>query len=469
MEDKQQKSILAFIRRYDTVFAFLTLEIIALTAFGIGGVTGIKILEILGFFVGLFAFPFIRNHYSNEDIKKNLFFLIPFGVLSVLMGFSAFYVRYYGMNLTGIVYMLLTALGTIGFFLLGFSVDKNKAAKKEYILYALLGGLALYCVIVGLYSLIRYGFFYAAQYRGMFYYYKGVFFPVDTETKMLLGFEFTEVSLKYGSIAGIILASSGAGLFALSPKNDRRKFIILSSFALIGLLYLLVIPYVAGLVFVLLAYAFGFLYTMVRKVLAGKDNAKKNVHEISKWVFYILIGLVAIGVVLFLTEPWFGLISKLCNAVFGRVPGFIANTLAVTNDVFYNGAADLHRFNLTSFLFGYHANYLDPHMTRFFPLNVLWQNGVLAFLLLVYVVMYALKNSRDYLAKGEDDLHFRLSVIAMMGALFLYICFYSDELPLPHTPNEFMPLSQSNYIFVLVFLFGLSYTPNRAKEESVHE
>ena len=85
------------------------------------------------------------------------------------------------------------------------------------------------------------------------------------------------------------------------------------------------------------------------------------------------------------------------------------------------------------------------------------------------MVLYSLKNSRDYLAEGKEDLHFRLSVIAMMGVLFLYICFFSDELPLPHTPNVFVPISQSNYIFVLVFLLGLSYTPKKAKEASVHE
>ena len=446
MENKVE-SAKKFTRRYDTVFAFLTLELVALTCFGLGGVTGLRIMEILGFFISLFAIPFLRLNYTQEDFKANLKVIIPLGVLFLLIGCSGFFCRLYGVlgngsfinKLSSIIVMLAESIGLLGFFLFGMTINGNKAAKKDFILYALLGGLALYCVIVGLYSVARYGIFYA------------------------------EVSLKYGCIASILLGSSGACLFAISPKNDRRRFAIFASLSFIGILYNAVIPYLPGLVFIGISFLFGLVYSLIRRATKNNEGAQKKVRFIFKIVWFVLIGVAAVVILLFLIESKAHLISNLCNAIFHRVPGFVSNTLSVADDVLYNGAPDLGKINLGSLLFGYNEASLNVHLTRFFPLNFLVENGLIAFLLLVALVFFAMRNSRDFLAKGEDDLFFRLAVTGMMLAAFLYVCFYADEIPLAHQSTTIYPFSQSNYMMVLMFLFGLSYVPFKAKEGNNHE
>ena len=56
-----------FVRRYDTVVAFLGIEIVALVFFGFGGVLGLSILKVLGAFLAFVGFPFIPNAYSKEE------------------------------------------------------------------------------------------------------------------------------------------------------------------------------------------------------------------------------------------------------------------------------------------------------------------------------------------------------------------------------------------------------------------
>ena len=461
-----------FTKRFDTIFAFLILEIIALASFGIGGALGIRLLQIIGFFLSLFSIPFIQNNYTKQDLKPNLPWLIPLGLFCLLMGFSAFFFRAYGgFGLNSMVYMLLETLGLAGFFLLGVAANFIPVLKKEYLLYALLGGLALYCVIVGIYSLIRYGFFYAALYKGMFYYYQGVLYPVSTEGKALLGFEFGEVSLKYGCLASLLLGSSGAGLFALSPKKEGRKFLILAALAGVGILYNLLIPYLPALAFMAFVYVFAGLYCLLRHLLRNDEKKRGVVQKVFVFIYFILIGVVALGTLALLLDGKLHILSNLLKAVFGRVPGRLQVFFDAANDAVYNGAvnADLGRIDLMSLLFGYRTPTAGSlHLTSIFELNVLWQNGFLAFGLLCFVIFFAFKQGRDYLREGKEDLHFRLAIAMMALAIFLYASLFADDQPIVHG-QQLSFFTQSNYMMVSFFLLGLMTMPKKAKEVEVHE
>ncbi|MCR5348574.1 MAG: hypothetical protein K6E59_03085 [Bacilli bacterium] len=472
MEEKQPKQK-PFTEQFDTVMAFLCLEAIALTCFGIGGATGLKILEIVGFFVGAFTVPFIRLNFSRKDLSANFKWLIPLGVFMLLMGFSGFFIRYYGgFGLTSIVYCLLESLGLLGFFLLGFGVRQIPVVKREYILYAILGGLALYCVVVGAYSIVRYGLFYAARYHGLYYYYKGVLFPVFQEGKALVGFSFAEASLDYAVVPSMILGCAGAGLIGRNPKKDPRSFAILATLSSIGVLYSLLIPYWPSLVVMALAYLFALTYYLVRRL--GGDNPNKKARTGFAVVYFALIAVVLLVVVLLLLENRLGLINKLFNAVLGRVPSSVQAAFSSIYDAIYNGAdnAPLHQVNLASLLFGYQPEIVDGrialHFSRFFEINVLWQNGLIAFLLLLGIVFFFIKNSRDYLALGKEDLPFRIAVVAMMLGLFVYMSLFDDEMPLVHD-YVFAPFGQSNHFLLLFFLMGLSFLPSKPKEVAVNE
>ena len=463
---------------WDTTIAFLCLEILALVSFGLGGSFGLKIFDILGFFIGILAFGYAKNNLF-PDLKANLKWLVPLGLFFVLLGFSAFFFKYYGgfsgglvNSITSVLYLLLETLGLVGFFLLGLGMRSHGQIKKEYILYALLGGLALYCVVTGFYNLIRYGFFYAGVYRGLVYYYQGVLYRVDVEAKALIGFVFEETTLFYACLPAFVLACSGVGLFHMSPKEDERKFFILLGLAGIGLLYLVLIPAWKLLLVLAAVYAFFGIYFLLRYI-GNKGEKQKSAIDKTVFVLYILlIAGVAFLAFALLTEGRLGIISKIFNGVLGRVPQSIETAINAAKDCIYNGSvnADLHKVNIVSLLFGFNpdGSSISIHPTRFFPVNVLWQNGAIAFLLLCFLVCLFVKKERDYLRHAQaEDYPFRLSVVAMLFGTFVYICFFADDLPLIHG-NEFLPFSHGNIMLLLAFLLGLSYEIEK-KKEVVHE
>ena len=476
MEEKKTRQTRSFTEQFDTIFAFLSLEIIALTCFGLGGVTGLRILEIVGFFVSLFTIPFIQNHFTRKDIKPNLWWLIPLGVTLLVFGFSKFYFTIYGgVNLTSIVYGLLEILGLGGFFILGFTIRFISPAKKRYIQYAFFGGLALYCLIVGLYSFIRYGFFYAAIYNGMYYYYKGVFFPVFSEGKALIGFEFIEVSLRYACLSSVLLGCAGAGLIGMKPKEDPRHFAIMASLTAVGVLYSLLTPFWPALLVMAIVYVCAGLYHLVRHWTKDSEKAQKGVRKGFTIAYFIFAGLVFLGIVFLVFESKIHLFSRIFTAVFGRVPGRFASIFTAVDDAVYNGAdnAELGRINFASLLFGFSPTFtstggIQGHPTSIFEINLLWQNGLLALLGFVFLFFVALKHGRDYLAEGKEDLPYRLSIVGALSGIFVYVSLFSDELPLSHGA-DFMPLSRSNIMMLMMFLFGLIAMPKKSAEVTQHE
>ena len=477
MEENRQEKKQRF-SAWDTVIAFLCLEILALVSFGLGGSFGIKIFDILGFFIGILAFGYAKNNLFPE-LKTNAKWLAPLGLFFILLGFSAFFFKYYGgfegsvLNaMTSILYLLLETVGLIGFFLLGLGMRAHGQIKNEYILYALLGGLALYCVVTGFYNLIRYGFFYAGIYHGLVYYYQGVLYRVDQEAKALVGFAFKETSLSYACLPAFVLACSGVGLFKMDPKTDERKFFILLALAGVGLLYLILIPAWQMLIVLAVVYCFFGVYFLLRHFGDKNEKAKTIIDKTVFVVFILMIAVVAFLAFALLTEGRLGIISKLLNAVLGRVPTTIQTAIRAVEDCVYNGSvnADLHKVNIVSLLFGFNpdgAN-ITIHPTRFFEINILWQNGAIAFLLLCFLICLFAKKERDYLRHAEEaELPFRLTVVSMLLGIFLYMSFFADELPLVHG-NEFLPFSHGNIMLIAAFLLGVSYEIEK-KKEAAHE
>ena len=465
---------------WDTVIAFLSLEILALVSFGLGGAFGMRIFDILGFFIGILTLGYAKNNFDKPTIKKKLKWLLPIGAFFVLLGFSAFFFKYYGGGSSGtvstissILYLLLEAIGLIGFFMLGIGMKAHPQIKKEYILYGLLGGLALYCVVVGLYNLIRYGFFYAAIYHNLVYYYQGVLYRVDTEAKALMGFAFNETTLSFACLPAFILASSGVGLLKMNPKQDRRKFLILLGLAGIGFLFLVLIPAWQQLVLLCFVYAFFGIYFLLR-YLSGKNPAHLVYWKRAYMVLYILFIAVIIFIVFALiTENRLHIIQKLFTALIGRVPMSVQTGIDAVYDCIYNGVvnADLHRVNIGSFLFGFNpsGDTITIHSTRFFEINILWQNGFLAFALLCFLICLYVKKGSEFLRNADkEDYSYRLAVVAMLLAIFVYQSLFADEMPLIHG-SDFLPFTHENTMLLVAFLMGLIYETQTKKEVAVNE
>ena len=456
-------------RNIDAVIAFLGVEVIGLTLFGFGGAFGLKLLQLFAVFLAFLAYPFLAKCIDKETMKSSLKWLIPLACFALLSSFSAFFFAYYG-GTSGLFnfffYSLLQFLGILGFFVLGACLRYIAPLKREYIIYGLLGTLALYVLIITIYSLARYGFFYAARFAGQVYYWDGVLFRVASEGKALVGFKLEEASLLYATAPAFILAASGCGLFALKPKEEKTKFIVVACAAALGLVSLAVIPDTASLKVLLAIYAFMGVIRLVDYLRKKNEKFQKNTDFALKIVFFVLIGIVGLGLLAFLIEPMTGLLAKIGIV---KENGFFGTIVQQIEDAYYNGAANKPFFNISSILFGYHPNSLSVHLGRIYEFNLLWQNGLPCFLLLVYLCFYFIKKERDYLFSDVDTLGEKFVFISLILAIFLRFSLFDSEIPLVHSASPiFVPFASSSWHFVLMALLGLTFIPKKAKEEA-HE
>ena len=463
-ESKQEPSI----KRFDTVIAFLAVELIGLVLFGFGGVFGLKFLQLIAIFLAFLAFPFLSHNIDSKTMKANAKWLIPLAAFALLGSVSAFFFVYYGGPagmFSFILYSLLQFLGILAFFVLGASIRYIEPLKREFIIYGLLGALGLYVLLVTLYSLARYGFFYAARYDGMVYYYDGVLFRIAREGKALMGFSFSEVTIAYAGTPAFILAASGCGLFALKPKEEKIKFIVVGSLALLGILSLAFMPHKLSLLVLLAVYAVMGLLRLVHYFRQRSEIARKKWDFALKIAFFVLIGMVGIGLILLFIETKTGLLAKIGLVKEGN---FFGRIVVQIEDVLYNGSANKPFLSASSILFGYHPTTLTVHLERIYEFNVLWQNGVPAFLLMVYLIFFFIKKQRDYLFEGKDTLGEKFVFIALILAIFIRFSLFDDEMPLIHASEQaFIPFLSSNMHYALMALLGLTYVPMKAKEKEV--
>lgn len=456
-----------YVERYDTILAFLGLELLALTAFTLGGANGILIFRLLGFFIGLAMIPFVEANHSPREIEGYLITLIPLFIFAAFCAFSGFWVTIYQTVFSGIVNDLTVMLGIVGFFVVGVGLKNIKALKMDWIMLVLGGGLGLFVFISTIYSLARYGFFYVARFSGMVYYYQGAVFNITEETKILNGFAFSAVSLKYGCISAFLLASALPACLYVSPKKDLKRFLIILGFGLLGLISLIVMPYLTALKFLIPVYLFAIIYRFIK--------VKK---EAPRWLTitgFVLMCLVVVGLLVLFIDSFTSasFLAKLpligryfsSNGFFGQIEVVIARTFfAFNND-------DRVGFSFLNFLFGIqrvtnssgYASFnglgLSDLLTRSFEFNVLFQNGFIAFAALVVFIFMMFVQARNYLAQGEGERSNRMIPVLMLLGGLLYLSLLDDETPLVYDQNTLVSATRGPQFYLLFLLAGLVFSP----------
>ena len=444
-----------FVRRYDTVIAFLGIEIVALIFFGFGGVLGLSILKVLGAFLAFVGFPFIENAYSKSERKTLFFRLIPALVFFLLLGLSSFWFSYYGSPFSAIVNALVQFLGCFGAFALGFVLRSISSLRIEKVIFGIQVGLALLVAIAGIYSFARYGLLYASRFAGKVYYFDGVVFPVSSETKALVGFGFSEVSLSFGMGPAFLLAGSGAGLFFLeSLRKEWKRIAVFGSMAFLGVLYLAFVPYVKGLLLLAVVYLSAGVASLFYRL---SSRHKRFGQVFTRLAYFLLMGVVAIGLILLFTDAKTGFLRSMgipyLSANLASNDGFFGSIRRQIQDVLYGGAmnAELGKIDPMSLLFGYH-NLSSVHFSSCFEFNVLYENGLLGFLLLIALLFLGIRRCHAYLVQGEDKA-LRGILIALLFSALLYYSVCADELPLVHE-SGFLPFTQSGIFLGCIAVCG---------------
>ena len=458
-----------FLSRYDTVLSFLSLEVLCLGSFALGGALGLTIFRILGLFLAVITLGFLFNNYRAEEKKRYWICLIPFICLALLLGISRFYMTSGTSLFSSLINGLVVSVGLIGFFLLGQGVKSIPVLKKDIILLCLGGTLALMVLIPGFYSLIRYGFFYAQKYKGMVYYYDGVVFQIATETKVLNGFSFLEASLYYGKYASFLLSLAAVPCLFISPKKETKRFLCYLAFGLFGILDLIIVPFWLALILVAFIYVLALVYRLVWGKVQ-KNNSQEKADKVLKICFFVLIGIVAAGL-LVLT------IDALTNSIISKLPikivqssrqsGLLSRIANAIRSVFLEEGDSGKKLNLLGMLVGVNSSYAsDKLLTRIFEFSLLWENGLIAFILFLFCVFYMIKESHTFLVKGKERMDYKVALVALLLGLFLYLSFFNDEQPFRHS-NTFSAWSRGSFPMLACFIAGLIYT--HKEKEVAHE
>jgi len=453
-----------YVQRYDTILAFLGLEILALTAFTLGGTQGLLIFRMLGFFIALAMIPFIEVNHSPKELKGYLIGLIPLGVFAILCAFSSFWITVYsGSTLSGVVNDLTVMLGIVGFFVIGYGLKNIKSLKMDWVLLVLGCSLGLLVLVTTIYSLARYGFFYSAKWSGYVYYYQGAVFDIAAETKILNGWSFDAASLSFGCVSAFLLACVLPACIYVSPKKDLKRFLIILGLGLLGLFSLVVIPYSRGLKLLIPVYLFALIYRFIK--------VKKEAPRWLQITGFVLLCLVVLGLLILFIDA-FATSSFLAKLpLVGRYfqeNGFFYAIESVISRTFFKYSGGRAGFDFLSFLFGCSVNqgvikeaYLADLWTRSFEFNVLFQNGFLAFAALVVFILMMFVHARNYLAQGEGLLANRLIPVLMLLGGFIYFSLLSDEQPFVYS-NSFIATTRGSQFYLLFFLAGLVYSPKAA-------
>ena len=464
MEEKKEGT---YGHRYDTVAAFLSLEFIAVALFGLGGSLFMPILQLLGVFVAMLVIPFIRNNVGGSKQKKLLIYVIALAAFLLPIGFGNFWSNaYYGGNgLTIAAYGGLMVLGGVAFFVIGYGIRSIKPAKPKYIVLSLLVGLAAYVAITLVYSMVRYGPFYVSRYAGMVYYYDGIVYPISREGKALLGFEFYETTLAFSKFAAFLLASCASSLLFLHPKKDKLFFFMVLGLSGLGLLDLVLTPFKKGLILLLVVYGLSLLVFLLRFLWKKGDKYAKKIGLVLKIVFFVLVGVTLLGVLALLIDasngflrnmgiPYLSAALQADEGFFGSIRVALQTLLGVRN----------HNFSLLSFLFGVIPSSMLN--TSSFEFNLLWQSGFLAFLMLLVILFYSLRQARDFLV--HDSMHFGVKylIVALLLGAFICLTFQADDAPLIYYPTtSFVPLSRSMVSFGLLGVLGMMYAIQKEEQQ----
>ncbi len=448
----------------EKTLAYVVLGFLGLVAFGFGGSQYTYLLSAIGFLVAIAILALLPYKASPKENKALLYYAIPLGVFAVFSSFSKFWFQG---TFSSVSSGLINCFGIAAFFAIGFLSRKMKYISMKGVLFAVLLGLGLLALISTIASLAEYGFFYAIRYNGMVYYYDGISYPLASEYTTLFGFNLVAVSLRYGMQYSFILASSLIALLFLSPKEDKALFITIATCGGVGLVSMLLVPYVAGLILLLPVALVGFILRFV-----------KIPQETPKWEKITAWSLVGVGSLLLLIVFVNGIadLSALNSGFLGRIFNngrYLLPINEMIQAMFWKQGATKTSFDLTA-LFGMSATaqgswngslfsegfYLK---NRIFEFNALFEGGVLAFLALLVAIVFAIMSLRKYLHSDSKISGAKVALVALILGWFIFESLESDPYPAVLYYADYSrycsPIFENHLFLVMLFLLGFAYTP----------
>lgn len=435
-------------RDSQSLATFLILECIAMLSFCLGGIS--TIFHYVGFAIAVIAIFTSLKVFDKKECKSLLIIGIPLLIIAICCSFGNLY-----NSKENIVANIGLFVAIPSYFILGLVARRYKSLKAETILLCIGGGLALLVLISLISTWVQYGFFYTLIYRDTpAYYYNGVLYDITNEASWLNGFNITEVSLSYSGLFGVLLCSALPALLFISPKKDRKKFIIVSIIGGIGLLSVLTLMNVTALIFLVPV----LIISLVYKFLKDKQNFMKVLFIILKVIFVIALVL---------------LVFAFLNAIVPSINNFTSN-VGFLNRLFNSNrimrafneviSAAFKPYNL--FGFPYYASQdfegknAEIIMSNYhiFELEIVKEGGIFALFGLIAIILICLFSFIKYLKLSKDSDTVKIICFSFVVSFLIYCSFNWDNSPFTHEEN-FLSFSRSFPAMLILFILGFTFFP----------
>lgn len=431
-EDLKQKS--AKINDRLSVVAFLSLEVLALTAFTFTG--SILTYAILG--VALFLGVIISSFHEikKDGLLTSIYFFIPLFIYSLMLAVSHFSDSSFSLFERIFIPFTLVAFSGCGYYFRYF-----KAVKLTTIFTVIYSALALYTLIGFAYSMIQFAPFYPFIYNNSYFYYNGrpSSVAIGDMAYSLMGFSMYEVSIEYFILFPSLLLTSVIALFYISPKSQTRTFVLYCVFTFIAVLALM---FMSNVYTLLTSIAIVVLIALV--LCYGKLKLKYKPIVIVLYVVGAIFGLWLLSLFI-LSQSELTLLNPVRDFV-SSIP-FVGKIMLLGR---YRVILD--GLFTSSKIFGFTIN-AGTNLSNSWLFDSAMMSGLFGFVALLVFVVFAIVTLLRFFALSKETVMNKSLLLAFVFAFIGYTLINGDNTPYVNYANVF-PVWVNGPGLIALFLIG---------------
>ena len=434
--------MLSKLSNYTKVAGFLALEILAIIAFGLGN--SYIFFTILGAVLSIASILVVFKQIKVDGITSFAFFLFPlvvYGLLALLSSFTDDPSYSLGNAKFIIPFCLLF------FAVIGYALSINKDFKIKHALVVIYSAIALITVINLLVTMIEFVPFHTVIYKNKYMFYDGAQseLPVSEMAFALMGFKFTEVSIKYFSLFPTLLLSAFVPLFFIKFKEDKKLFVTFLVFGCIGFVSLLVTPTLFTILTDIL---------VIAALLVWVAAVKLHWDKKFKIFLAVLLGLAVIVFIIVLINAQGGS-NVLTNLIKNNS---VLNRLFNTNKYVksYNEAL-LGLFSENK-LFGCPSSYFAKcaDTTNSWFIDNFLESGLFGSLFFIMFLVIGIRRMIKYYRNSEDQQYEKVLIFGFVISFFAYSLINFDCTPFAFN-SDIVPMYESGMFLTVIVLMAYCF------------
>ena len=450
---------LSKLQKYGAAISFLAMEIFALIAFSFG--SSFVLYGALSLALLVLLILFNIKEIKVDGISSIAFFFLPLFLFTVITAFGIYSRSHAYRGDYSTAELVFIPLGLLPMSFCGYMLRIDKTFKISTFLIVIYSALGVLCLVNLGSNLVNFGPFYNVIYKGYRMYYGGMMseVTVDKMAYVLEGFKFIEVSIYHYILYPVLLLTSSAALFYVSPKENRKLFIVYCIFTFVAVISLVFVPTMMGLYTAIIVGLIDVVIFFLRKYPGLRKPAK--------YVLYagiVIVGLVYLGMIL----------NKQSALPFGNIianNGFL-NKLFNTNGYVnkYNPLIE-DVFSGEKFL-GYAVNNSifqeEVHMSGSFFFDFFMTSGVIGVIAFIFAITNGYLGFKKYFLKSNDEFYIKACLIAFVTFFLIYSGTFNDtEYGVFY--DIFKPIYMTGPFMLVIFIFSyvLASAPNQKEEKMV--